>query len=688
MADDSDDGGIAELPHNFRGRVGTIEGSPEKSALISLSTLDPDRALLEHCDNSIDAARVNERTSTTIDIIIGDDDSLEIQDDSGGIPEDSLNVWIALGSSRQASDEGYSLPDSIGWAGVGAIEAALSIGSRVILASRAHNADQGYGYIIDQEYLEKEGWDLDYYEYDDLDAGETVVRIEDLNVEISDLSGDYGSLAELLSTTYELYLSDTGEIPWAENVPEIDVDITIWDERAGEEIPVTPNVEFDWSYLPFDGAHPRAYHGLIIENEETDGPVQLDVICGLTRTKAPNPGVHLYANGRKIFDGETSYDAGFGFSNGLNQFRSERHGRLIIIALIRSLESPRDIPTENNKTTLRDGSDTTKEIKKRIGRTGLMYQHISDLHRTPTPITEPYPSEQRYAGHDGTLEHHYLNGETKITDHPGGDRDGRYYTLTELDEFKKTVKRHARLGISCLEVISNRHRPGYYGLQHDDIEPQSARSQYHETDGFLGDQFRKIWGRSDSRYLSEPVEIAKSDLPDQDIDLEIRLSTLEQLARMHAHRNQPVRYTGLKPWESPYYTEKLASFVGEDPENLQDEDSLLPDERYLYEQNRLPSEPEPDSSDNGEGDETEPNVDMRSMSLKEFTRSYESELASIDLEADSDYEKLGRVVTGYSYLTSLDELDSIQVSGETPEEKIESIIKKYAEIVGVTQQSN
>lgn len=686
MANDPDGGGAGELPSEFRGRAGTIEGSPEKSALISLSTLDPDRALLEHCDNSIDAARVNDRIYTNIDIVIGDDGSLEIRDESGGIPEESLNVWIALGSSRQASGGGYSLPDSIGWAGVGAIEAALSIGSRVILASRAHDADQGYGYIIDQEYLEKEGWDLDYYEYDGLDAGETIVRIDHLNVEISDLSGDYESLAELLSATYELYLSDTEGISWAENVPEIDVDIRIKDERTDREIPVTPNVEFDWSYLAFDGAHPRAYHGLLIENEETDGPVRLDVVCGLTRTKAPNPGVHLYANGRKIFDGETSYDAGFGFSNGLNQFRSERHGRLVIIALIRSLKSPRDVPTENNKTTLRDGSDTTKEIKKRIGRTGLMYQHISDLHRTPTPITEPYPPEQRYAGNDGTIEHHYLNGETKITDHPGGERDGRYYTLTELDEFKRTVKRHAQLGISCLEVFSNRHRPAYYGLRDDDIEPQSARSRYRETDGFLGDQFRKIWGRGESRYLSEPTEIAKSELPPEDIDIDTRLSTLEQLARMHAQRDQPVRYVGLKPWEEPYYTEKLASFAGKDPEDLPEDDSLLPDERYLYEQNRRPSDPEAAPGDNGEDDEPKQGVDTRSMSLQEFSQSYQSELDSIELEADSDYERLGRIVTGYSHLTSLDELDSIQVPGDTPEEKIESIIKRYAEIVGVTQQ--
>lgn len=688
MADDSNGGDSAQLPANFRERVGTIEGSPEKSALISLSTLDPDRALLEHCDNSIDAARVNERTSTTITIEIGDDDSLEIKDDSGGIPEDSLNVWIALGSSRQASDEGYLLPDSIGWAGVGAIEAALSIGSRVILASRAHDADQGYGYIIDQEYLEKDGWGLDYYEYDDLNAGETIVRIEDLNVEISDLSGDYDSLQELLATTYELYLADTEGIPWAENVPEIDVEIIINDLRTDERISVTPNINFDWSYLAFDGAHPRAYHGLVIDNEETDGPVRLDVICGLTRTKAPNPGVHLYANGRKIFDGETSYDAGFGFRNGLNQFRSERHGRLVIIALIRSLGSPRDIPTENNKTTLRDGSETTKEIKKRIGRAGLMYQHIADLHRTPTPITEPYPAEQRYSGHDGTIEHHYLDGETKITNHPGGERDGRYYTLAELDEFKKTVKIHARLGISCLEAIRNRHRPGYSGLRLEDIEPQSARDQYQETDGFLGDQFRKLWGRHESRYLSEPVEIAKSELPPEEVDLDTRLSTLEKLARMHAQRDQPVRYVELEPWEELYYIEKLASFTGEDPEDLAEEDSLSPDERYLYEQNRLPSEDEPEREDYRGGREPEQDAEIRSVSLKEFAQSYESELASIDLEAESEYEKLGKVVKGYSHLTSLEELDSIKVSGETPEEKIESIIKRYAEIVGVTQQSD
>lgn len=87
-----------------------------------------------------------------------------------------------------------------------------------------------HAYYIDEEYLETEEWSLDYYEYDGLDPGETVVRIENLTIGRDDLSGDYDTLADLLSTTYELYLVDTTVVPWADNTPELDVDLAIVDE--------------------------------------------------------------------------------------------------------------------------------------------------------------------------------------------------------------------------------------------------------------------------------------------------------------------------------------------------------------------------------------------------------------------------------------------------------------------------
>lgn len=688
MPDDDQPVGL-EIPGAFKRRVGTIEGAPEKTALLSLSTLDPDRAILELTDNAIDAARVNDREQTTIDVILGEDlKYLEIRDRSGGIPEESLDVWLTLGASRQASAEGYSLPDSIGWAGVGAIEASLSIGDSVMLASRAENADQGFAYYIDESYLVSEDWSLDYYEYDGLDPGETVIRIEDLKIDLADLHGDYASLEDLLSTTYELYLMDTTTIEWADNTPKLDVDITIFDQRVGEDqiekIPVQANVVIDWAFMNFDKSYPRLYHSFTLVNEDTEGDVRLDIVCGLTRTKFDNPGVHLYANGRKIFNGNTSYEAGFGFRNGLNQFRSERHGRLVFLVLIRSLDSPRDIPTENNKTTLRDGNETTNQIKKRLGRAGLMYMHLSDVHRVPTPITAAYPAEHKFAAHGGQIEVLDYSDNQDIKDHPGGKRNGRYYELDELDEFKQTVKQHAKLCISCPDLLEPRHRPAYTGLKLEDLDSEEAKEQYEETEGFLQNRFNANYN-SDDRYHETPVRIEKEELPPQDIDIDSRLKTLERLARRNSRVDSPFRYTELAKWEEPYYLEKMYQFTGVDPMDLPTRSSLPPLDAYLYEHGILPSEEE--ESEGGElvefqSDES-PETGSGQTTLADFVAAYESKLAELDIEGNSEYEKLGHIVEGYVSIISNERLDDIPIEADTREEKIKEIVNRYAEFVGL-----
>ncbi|WP_415382947.1 ATP-binding protein [Halosimplex sp. TS25] len=684
MTDDTPNNtGASERPAGFRSKVGEIPGAPEKTALLSLSTLDPDRAILELCDNSIDAARVNDLTATDIELVLGED-YVEVRDGSGGIPEDSLDVWLTLGASRQADEEGYLLPDSIGWAGVGAIEASLSIGQSVMLASRAEGADQGYAYYIDEEYIQADDWSLDYYEYDGLDPGETVVRIEDLTIDSHDLYGEYDTLADLLATTYELYLVDTNAVSWAENIPDLDVDMTIVDEVDNKRESVTADVSVDWSYLNFDSAHPRAYQSFKLANETTMGRVRLDIICGLSRTKHPKPGVHLYANGRKIFDGETSYEAGFGFPNGLNQFRSERHGRLVILVLVRSLDSPRDVPTENNKTTLRDGSDTTKEIKKRIGRTGLMYMHLADVHRVPTPMSEAYPAEQTFASNGGQIELLDYSENQDVRDHPGGKRSGRYYELEELEAFKQTTKRHAKLCLSCADAIEPRHRPAYHGLQHEDLDTDVAVEQYDETKGFLQDRFDSLYD-AESRYWDEPVQIEKDELPDVDIDVDARMGTLEKLARRHAQADESFRYTGIKPWEQPYYLQQLYQFAGRDPEELPEKVHLPPEDKHLYEHGALPEEASEESEvDNAETPSETPSTnDSSDLSLSEFIAANESTITAAAHEDESEYETVTRMVEGYASLTSMDELGEIPLDAATPEEKLRRIVERYKEIVGV-----
>ncbi|WP_232687956.1 ATP-binding protein [Halobacterium zhouii] len=688
MTDPTTNDGDASGPlAGLRSKVGEIPGAPEKTALLSLSTLDPDRAVLELCDNSIDAARVNELSGTDIELVLGED-YLEIRDSSGGIPEDSLDVWLTLGASRQTDADGYSLSDSIGWAGVGAIEASLSIGQSVMLASRAAGADQGYAYYIDEEYLETDDWSLDYYEYDGLDPGQTIVRIEDLTIGHEDLYGDYDTLPDLLSTTYELYLADTTTIPWADNTPVLDVDLTVVDEVNNRSKSVMADVSVDWSYLNFDSAHPRAYQSFELANETTTGRVRLDIICGLSRTKHPKSGVHLYANGRKIFDGETSYEAGFGFQNGLNQFRSERHGRLVILVLVRSLDSPRDIPTENNKTTLRDGSDTTKAIKKRVGRTGLMYMHLADVHRVPTPMSEAYPGEQTFASNGGQIELLDYSENQDVRDHPGGKRSGRYYELEELETFKQITKRHAKLCLSCPDVLKPRHRPAYHGLRHEDLETEAAVQLYDETKGFLHDRFDAFYD-ADKRYWAEPVLVEQDELPPMDVDVNARLETLEQLARRHAQADEPFRYLGMKPWERPYYLEQLYQFAGLDPEELPAHEHLPPEDKYLYEHGVLPEETteEDDVSSADVAPKPSSTDDTSDLSFPEYIAANQSAIAAVARENESEYETVTRMVEGYASLASMEELDDIPIEAKTPEEKLRRIVARYREIVGLTKDN-
>lgn len=451
---------------------------------------------------------------------------------------------------------------------------------------------------------------------------------------------------------------------------------------------MTADVSVDWSYLNFDSAHPRVYQSFELANETTRGRVRLDVACGLTRTKHPKPGVHLYANGRKIFDGETSYEAGFGFPNGLNQFRSERHGRLVIFVLVRSLDSPRDIPTENNKTTLRDGSNTTKAIKKRIGRTGLMYMRLADVHRVPTPMTEPYPGEQTFASNGGQLELLDYSENQDVRDHPGGKRSGRYYELPELESFKQTTKRHAKLCLSCADALEPRHRPAYHGLRHEDLESDDAVAQYDETNGFLQNRFDAFYD-TDTRYWDTPVTVEKDDLPAEDVDVDARLETLEQLARRHAQADEPYRYTGMKPWERPYYLDRFYQFAGFDPVELPERAHLPPADKYLYEHGVLPKESGDDEDELDENESTEGawTDDLSAISLSEFISANESTISSVAREGESEYETVTRMIEGYASLVSMEELDEIPVDADTPEEKLQRIVERFGEIVGLTKDN-
>lgn len=579
----------------------TIDVAPSGRIVETLARREAIPSVKEQIDNAIDAARRYNRTvddeaekikeaEIHVNYSTGDEDSeafVEVKDTCGGVTEGDQQKVLRPGSSSTESEEtGSDLPDAIGWAGVGAIRGAMSIGREVTFFSRGRGEEQGYKATVTMDDYTSDNTEVPL-EPVDIEAGTSKIRIGNLTIDpVDDFSGSIehddladldhgGALIEELASTYALFLG--GEFPGMEGLeddddlePELDLEIYVNRTRVNDFV---ESADYDWSFVPMDGLHPRTIANYRLEPDDIeglDGELRVDFTVGLLREKdSSKMGVTLYANRRKILDADTSKALKRKFH--FNKFNTITQGRLCILVSVRSLESPEHIPTTDQKDTLNFDFDATKEMMKAVGRLAVEYQRHAKNQDLPGPITRAYPSGHPQGSNNGKIEAHNYKNRRNITDKPGEPGSGRYNDFPAYPRVRDAIKRDAQLGIYCPSDLAPEYRPAYTG-----ITPEIAEEYgLEETKGYYKDQFDNHHDESD--YFDDgPVGVDRC--PPSEYDLNQALDYLEELARRHADSDRQCLYTELPEYEAVYYKSRLVHH-GADLDELERIDQLPKEEQ-------------------------------------------------------------------------------------------------------------
>lgn len=586
--------------------ISTIDVSPSGRIVETLARREAIPSVFEAIDNAIDAARRQNRTAKSEDEMIteaaihvrysdGEDEEdpyVEIEDTCGGVTKGGHQTVLRPGSSsRVASSTDIELPDAIGWAGVGAIRGAMSIGGEVTFFSRARGEDQGYKATVTKENYTSDDTQVPL-EPVDIPEGTSIIRIEDLTIDpVEDFSkGDNESelegvehgdaLIEEIASTYSLFLGE--EFPGIEEIraevddetnieAELDLDITVNGTSVTDYVELT---DYAWSFVQMDDLHPRAIANYRLKGDDIEGlegELRVDFTVGLLQEKdSDRMGVTLYANRRKILDADTRKAVQRKFH--FNKFNTVTQGRLCIVISVLSLESPEHIPTTDQKDTLNFDFNATKEMMKAVGRLGVEFQRHSKSKDLPVPITQAYPSGHPQASNDGEIEAHDYKKRENIIHKPGEPGKGRYNDFPEYPVVVNAIERDASLGIYCPSNLAPEYRPAYTGITEELVEQYpdlSTTMGYHEK------EFREKHG--DSEFFSDsPVEVQQS--PPPEYDLEFRLKFLHELAKRHADSGRQCFYTGFPEYEVPFYKAQLVNF-GAELEELENIDELPEEEQ-------------------------------------------------------------------------------------------------------------
>ncbi|WP_229122294.1 ATP-binding protein [Halapricum desulfuricans] len=589
---------------------------------------------------------------------------IEIWDNCGGLSEDRHAIVLRPGTSASEEAEDLpQLPDAIGWAGVGAIRGAMSLGHTVTFASRREGEEMGHKATVTLDNYTSDETEIPLEPYE-MEEGTSFIRIEDLTIALEEDFGEDGAeLIEELASTYSLFLG--GEFPGVREEdglePDIDLDLYVNDTLVNDRVQAK---DYDWAFVPMDDLHPRTIRGYEVNPEKFDGiseRLRVDFTVGLLRTKdSSKMGLTLYANRRKILDAET--EKGLNRQFNFNSFNPVTQGRLCILVSIRSVEEPSDIPTTDEKDTLNFDYTTTKEILKAVGRLGVEYQRHSMSKKLPVPITKAYPRGHPQASNGGEIEDHNYSsdpndledvGRKNITDKPGQPAEsGRYNDFVEYPRVRDIINTHAELGIWCPTVLSPEYRPAYVGITEEiaeeyDIEP---------TKGYYEGQFDEL--HDDPYWLEDPIEV--TDGPGEEYDTETKMEYLTELARLHAREN--VYYTGLPKFEDPFYKEQLVT-AGASLDELEAIDKL-PEEL----QPESPKKPEePDEED--EETESEDRRGVISETTIDYILTTEQRSRIEDQHLPSDYESLEEA--DEEAIAQI--LRSVLEETEEAEEKLQSI---------------
>jgi len=387
--------------------------SPKKDIYeVTAQDIDPYAAIKEFVDNAIDNWNRLSGKDRELNIEIRyENGKFTVRDNSGGLGEEEIPMLFTLGMTSEDDIEG-----SIGAFGIGAKKAIVRLGDKAILKSRYKTSEKGYGFRVDDKWLEEDDWDVDKKEFSDMRAGVTEIIIEDLKI---NWTKDFEKgLKDELGKTYDLILRKHKNLTISVNGDKI---------KSPEPV--------DWSFTRFDDLFPRRFKNIVLNNKEISKPVFLDITVGLLRIgDYQNSGADFYCQNRKVIENVKDERAGFYAKNkgGLGIFHTNHDNRLKVIIELKTEHDASNLPWNSQKSEIKFHHPVTKELhhwmKEIVGpyfdlKTGDIRENA----------VKPFDRNSKFAANGGEiLEYDYKNvkDEARLEDLPS----------KELKEIKSVIR--------------------------------------------------------------------------------------------------------------------------------------------------------------------------------------------------------------------------------------------------------
>jgi hypothetical protein len=358
-------------------------------------------ALCELIDNAIDNWIFNGRPNELkihLDLDY-DQQSILVQDNSGGIKEEDISLIVSPGQSRFSASS-----EIIGVFGVGSKRAVVALAKNIRIYSR-HSNKKSLLVEIDNDWIEDEdNWELPTFEVANIEESTTKIELTVLRERIEE--SKHSELIEHLKATYALFIQSGGI--------EIKVNDDVISARTFES----------WSFPP--GYEPQEHTGPI--KFKNRGEIQVDIIGGLTKshreeeTSNDEYGVYFYCNNRLIARAYKGPEVGFKPPR-----VGKPHPSMSIARVIVKLNGPVELmPWNSSKSAIDFKHPAFNEIEEHIERLLFVYASMS----------------KNWSGGEGWSENVFKYNTGKIQHH-------------QLEDLSRSIRLH-------LPVITRKSRQAKY----------------------------------------------------------------------------------------------------------------------------------------------------------------------------------------------------------------------------------
>jgi len=356
-----------------------LDGTPNKKLYWSIiSDYNLRTSLCELIDNALDIwLKTGKAAHLQIDITLDyDQQTIQIVDSAGGVPESHLEFLITPGGGNNSRDENI-----IGIFGVGSKRAVVALAQDIRIRTR-HKNEKSFEIVIDNIWLEDDSWELTAFEIPDLSPNTTQIELSRLRVKLT--PGEEDLLRGQIEETYGYFLAGKKFA------------ISINDR------PLIPALFDQWAYPPDFG--PRCFL-FELETPEKE-KVGVDITAGLISTKDPGRedyGVYFYCNDRLIEKEVKKKDVGY-----ISGIAGLPHSDASLARIIVKLHgATKHMPWNSSKSAINFGHHTFQALQ------GFLLPVVTDY----TSLSRRFKGqweEKVFAHTDGKIEHVDIKDVGKI----------------------------------------------------------------------------------------------------------------------------------------------------------------------------------------------------------------------------------------------------------------------------------